>query len=53
MRRENKQAYLYDNIVCKNYSAQEFKDFLEQLKVGGSDIDSWEFEGLVEVVAMF
>lgn len=38
--REDKQRYLRENILDRDYDAEEFMDFCENYK-GSMDIDSW------------
>lgn len=46
--REEKQQYLREKILEKNYDAEEFMDFCENYK-GNVDIDSWSLQQLKDV----
>ena len=46
--KELKQQYLRENILEKNYDAEEFMDFCES-HYGSVDIDSWSFDQLKKV----
>ena len=41
--REEKQRYLRENILDKDYDAEEFMEFCENYK-GSMDIDSWTLQ---------
>ena len=49
--REAKRKYLREEILEKNYSAQEFTSFIEKNR--GADVDLWPFEELQECVKQF
>ena len=40
--KELKQQYLRENILEKNYDAEEFMDYCDS-QYGSIDIDSWSF----------
>ena len=46
--REEKQRYLRENILDKDYDAEEFMEFCESYK-GSMDIDSWTLQELQNV----
>lgn len=47
--REEKQKYLRENILEKDYDAEEFMDFCENYH-GNVDIDNWTLWELTEVI---
>ena len=46
--KELKQQYLRENILEKNYDAEEFMDYCDS-QYGSIDIDSWSFQELKKV----
>jgi hypothetical protein len=48
MEKDEKQRYLRENILDREYDAEEFMDFCENYK-GNIDIDSWPLRELKEV----
>jgi hypothetical protein len=46
--REDKQRYLRENILDRDFDAEEFMDFCESYR-GSIDIDSWSLNELKEV----
>jgi hypothetical protein len=52
--REYKQNYLRENILEKNYDAEEFLKFITDIKGDeAGDVDIWEFDELKQVVNNF
>lgn len=50
---EEKQKYLVDEIMNKNYNAEKFSDYISNLKEDGTDLNNWSFDELRKVVASF
>jgi hypothetical protein len=50
---EEKQKYLRDEILSKNYDADEFSEFLSQYKENGLDLSNWTFDELKDTVQKF
>lgn len=50
---EEKQKYLYENIIQKDYNPEEFVDFIKQYKENGENIENWELEELKKIVDKF
>ena len=51
---ETKQAYLRENILEKNYDADEFMSFLQMKKEeNGLDLSNWAMKDLIKVVNEF
>ena len=50
---EEKQNYLRENILEKNYDTNSFIEFLKEKKEGGDDIQNWSFPDLKQVVREF
>ena len=51
--REQKQSYLYQNIVEAGYDAELFAQYMQQNREDGLEIDNWSFEDLVAAVTAF
>ena len=51
--RDMKQKYLMENVINLGYDPSEFSQFMEYKMEGGTNVDNWEFEGLMEVVTEF
>ena len=50
---EEKQNYLRENILEKNYDTNSFIEFLKEKKEDGDDIQNWSFPDLKQVVKEF
>jgi hypothetical protein len=50
---KKKQKFLRKEIIEKNYSGEEFAGFLESKKQGGSDVNSWSYKDLTQMVGEF
>ena len=50
---EEKQKYLVDEIMNKNYNAEKFSDYISKLKENGTDLNNWTFDELRKVVSSF
>jgi hypothetical protein len=51
--RNQKQTYLYTNIVEAGYDAESFAQYMQSNRENGMEIDNWSFEDLVTVVHTF
>lgn len=51
--RKMKQHYLRDQIALHSWDGNEFADFLADRREEGNNIDSWDYEELVEMVQEF
>jgi hypothetical protein len=51
--RTMKQHYLRDQILANKWEGNEFADFLADRREEGNNIDSWDYEELVEMVQEF
>ena len=50
---EKKQKYLRDEILNKNYDAEEFSEFISKYKENGLDLSNWTFDELKDAVQKF
>jgi hypothetical protein len=50
---EQKQQYLRDEILNKNYDIEEFSEFMSQYKENGLDLMNWTFDELKDAVKKF
>ena len=50
---EQKQQYLRDEILNKNYDIEEFSEFMSQYKENGLDLMNWTFDELKDAVKRF
>lgn len=50
---KEKQQYLRDAILSKNYDPEHFAQFLQNSKPDGDDIDKWPLSELKEVVELY
>ena len=50
---EEKQKYLVDEIMNKNYDAEKFSEYISKLKENGTDLNNWTFDELRKVVSSF
>lgn len=50
---EEKQKYLREEIMNKNYDMEEFSEFMNQYKENGLDIANWTLAELKEAVSKF
>ena len=50
---EQKQKYLRDEILSKNYDADEFSEFISHYKENGLDLSNWTFDELKDAVEKF
>ena len=48
-----KQKYLREQIVLSDLSQQDFIEFIGQQRHNGTDIDSWNYEELIQIVEEF
>lgn len=48
-----KQAYLYEEIIKKNYDPEQFQEYIVKAKPNGEDLDNWTVAELKKVVAEF
>ena len=48
-----KQQYLRDEIMNKNYDIDEFSEFMSQYKENGLDLINWTFDELKDAVFKF
>jgi len=51
--RAMKQNYLLENVVNCGYDPAEFAQFMEYKMEGGTNVDNWDFEALMNVVTEF
>ena len=50
---EEKQKYLVEEIMNKNYDAEKFSEYISNLKENGTDLNNWTFDELKDVVSSF
>lgn len=50
---EEKQQYLRDEIMNKNFDVDEFSEFMSQYKENGLELTNWTFDELKEAVKKF
>jgi len=50
---EEKQQYLIEEILKKNYNADKFSDYMKNLKENGTDLSNWTFDELKQVVQTY
>jgi len=50
---EEKQQYLREEILNKNYDIEEFSEFMSQYKENGLDLMNWTFDELKDAVRKF
>ena len=50
---EQKQQYLREEILNKNYDIEEFSEFMSQYKENGLDLMNWTFDELKDAVKKF
>ena len=50
---EEKQKYLVEEIINKNYDAEKFSEYISNLKENGIDLNNWTFDELKDVVSSF
>ena len=50
---EEKQQYLIEEIINKNYNAEKFSDYMSNLKENGTELSNWTFDELKQVVQTF
>jgi hypothetical protein len=48
-----KQGYLKANVMDEGYDLAAFGQFMEYKMEGGTNVDNWTFEGLIQVVTEF
>lgn len=51
--RSMKQKFLMENVINCGYDPTEFAQFMEYKFEGGTNVDNWEFEALMNVVFEF
>lgn len=50
---KEKQQYLFQEIIEKNYDPEQFQDFLTSAKESGDDLQNWSLPELKEAVRKF
>ena len=50
---EEKQQYLIEEILKKNYNADKFSDYMKNLKENGTELSNWTFDELKQVVQTY
>ena len=50
---EEKQNYLVQEIMEKNYDTEKFSDYISNLKENGTDLNNWTLDELKKVVSTF
>ena len=50
---EEKQKYLVEEIMNKNYDTEKFSEYISNLKENGNDLNNWTFDELKDVVSSF
>jgi hypothetical protein len=48
-----KQKYLVEEIINKNYDTEKFSEYISNLKENGTDLNNWTFDELKDVVSSF
>ena len=48
---EEKQNYLVQEIMEKNYDTEKFSDYISNLKENGTDLNNWTLDELKKVVS--
>jgi len=51
--RSMKQNYLMENVINTGYDPAQFAAFMDQKMEGGTNVDNWDFEALMNVVTEF
>lgn len=51
--RTEKQQYLFQEIIQKNYDPEQFQEYILKVKPEGEDLDTWSFQELKAIVADF
>ena len=47
---EEKQQYLIEEILKKNYNADKFSDYMKNLKENGTELSNWTFDELIHII---
>ena len=50
---EEKQQFLVEEIIKKNYNTDNFSEYISNLKENGTDLNNWTFDELKQVVQNF
>lgn len=51
--RAEKQNYLLEHVINQGYDPVLFANFMDSKMSGGTNVDNWEFEALINVVTEF
>lgn len=51
--RTDKQQYLFQEIIQKNYDPEQFQEYIFKAKPNGEDLDNWSLSELKSIVTEF
>ena len=51
--RNMKQKYLMENVINLGYDPAEFGQFMEEKMAGGTNVDNWDMEALMNVCSEY
>lgn len=51
--RSDKQQYLFQEIIQKNYDPEQFQEYIFKAKPNGEDLDNWSLSELKAIVTEF